>query len=71
MISPEGLDIGGDVERLDIDERGDAGGIEPGEEVRHGPVIGDLDIGTVSGGPAAGVSPSIYDRAKVMRGPRS
>jgi hypothetical protein len=28
------------VERLDIDQRADAGGTEPGEEVGHGPVIG-------------------------------
>jgi hypothetical protein len=27
------------VERLDIDQRPDPGGIEPGEEVRDGPVI--------------------------------
>jgi hypothetical protein len=35
----ERLYIGGDVERLDIDQRPDPGGIEPGEEVRDGPVI--------------------------------
>jgi hypothetical protein len=46
----ERLYIGGDVERLDIDQRHDAGGFEPGEEVRHGPVIGHPGVLVPDGG---------------------
>jgi hypothetical protein len=44
------LDIGGDVERLDIDQGHDPGGIEPGEEVRDGPVIGHPGVFVPDGG---------------------
>jgi hypothetical protein len=36
--------IGADVERLDIDQRPDAGGVEPGEEIRDRPVIGHAGV---------------------------
>jgi hypothetical protein len=46
----ERLYIGGDVERLDIDQPDDPGGIEPGEEVRDGAVIGHPGILVADGG---------------------
>jgi hypothetical protein len=46
----ERLYIGGDVERLDIDQRDDPGGVEPGEEVRDGPVIGHPGVLVADGG---------------------
>jgi hypothetical protein len=46
----ERLHIGGDVERLDIDQRHNAGGIEPGEEIRDGPVIGHAGVLVADGG---------------------
>ena len=36
----QGLDIGGNVQRLDIGELADPMPLNPGEEVAHGPVIG-------------------------------
>jgi hypothetical protein len=38
------------VERLDIDQRDDPGSIEPGEEVRDGPVIGHASVLVADGG---------------------
>jgi hypothetical protein len=46
----ERLYIGGDVERLDIDQRDDPGGIEPSEEVRDRPVIGHPGVLVPDGG---------------------
>jgi hypothetical protein len=46
----ERLYIGGDVKRLDIDQRHDPGGVEPGEEVRHRPVIGHAGVLVADGG---------------------
>jgi hypothetical protein len=40
----ERLYIGGDVERLDIDQRDDPAGVEPGEEIRDRPVIGHAGV---------------------------
>jgi hypothetical protein len=47
---PERLDIGGDVERLDVDELADLVAVDPGKEIRDGPVIGHAGIPVADGG---------------------
>ena len=46
----ERLDIGGDVERLDVDELADLVTVDPGKELRHGPVIGHAGVLVADGG---------------------
>jgi hypothetical protein len=46
--------IGGDVERLDIDQRHDPGSIEPGKEIRDSPVIGHPGVLVADSGGEAG-----------------
>jgi hypothetical protein len=46
----ERLYIGGDVERLDIDQRPNAGRVQPSEEVRDRPVIGYPGVLVADGG---------------------
>jgi hypothetical protein len=46
----QALYIGGDVERLDIDERSDFAAITPGEEVRDRPEVGLPGVLVADGG---------------------
>jgi len=46
----ERLDIGGDVERLDVGELADLVPVDPGKELRDGPVIGHPGVLIADGG---------------------
>ena len=46
----ERLYIGGDVERLDIDQHHDPSGVQPGKKIGDGPIIGHAGVLVTDGG---------------------